>query len=353
MSYASLLFAGGAVAVCGLLRWRKRMALAVRGPRQSPRRGAREGSYVVIRDPSSFETKRRRILAGGADRCFIVTDFDYTMTKFWAPDGESRLATTHKVLEDCDLFGPEYHESARALQLKYYPLEVSPTVSEADKERYMLEWVTQAHDLLVRTGLRRDQLAGVVRQARVELRQGVDDVLRAAYGADIPVLVFSAGVADVLEQVLLHRGLVTNNLTIVGNRMAFDAGGRLVGFEEPCFHGLNKKAKTIRHLPYFDLVATRPNALLLGDNMHDLGMAEGLPCEQLLTVGFLNDHVDERLDKYAAAFDVVVVNDGPMDVVNELLRELVTGGKGAKAGAAGDVALRPRAGAGGGGGGRR
>jgi hypothetical protein len=47
----------------------------------------------------------------------------------------------------------------------------------------------------------------------------------------------------------------------------------------------------------------------MGDNLGDLHMADGLSSkEHILSVGFLNDKVEERIGQYLDGFDVVVLN---------------------------------------------
>ncbi len=59
----------------------------------------------------------------------------------------------------------------------------------------------------------------------------------------MPFLIFSAGIADVIEEVCtqqLHHPL-PSNVHIVSNRMLFADGERLGGFTEPVFHVFNKR----------------------------------------------------------------------------------------------------------------
>jgi hypothetical protein len=57
--------------------------------------------------------------------------------------------------------------------------------------------------------------------------------------------------------------------------------------------------------------------ILMGDNLGDLHMADGLSSkEHILSVGFLNDKVEERMGQYLTGFDVVVLN-GVDDIINE------------------------------------
>jgi hypothetical protein len=61
--------------------------------------------------------------------------------------------------------------------------------------------------------------------------------------ARVPLLIFSAGIADVIEEVCtqqLHHPLPPN-VHIVSNRMLFEDGDALTSFTEPVFHVFNKR----------------------------------------------------------------------------------------------------------------
>jgi hypothetical protein len=49
---------------------------------------------------------------------------------------------------------------------------------------------------------------------------------------------------------------------------------------------------------------------------------EGFEYDHLIKIGFLNDKVEENLEHYKKAFDVVLTGDASMAYVNELLNEV-------------------------------
>ncbi|CAN0003324.1 unnamed protein product [Hapterophycus canaliculatus] len=71
-------------------------------------------------------------------------------------------------------------------------------------------------------------------------------------------------------------------------------------------------------------MSRRRNVLLLGDSLGDLNMAKGVDADETLTVGFLNDKVEERMDAYLEAYDVVILGDGGFDFVLKLLEEVAS-----------------------------
>lgn len=107
-----------------------------------------DGTTVLFKDYSDFERKKRRLIEGGARKLQIVTDFDYTMTKFFT-EGHKRGASCHCLIEDSGFLNSEYRTQAKALFHYYYPLEVSPTLTLEEKIPLMKEWVDKAHELLL------------------------------------------------------------------------------------------------------------------------------------------------------------------------------------------------------------
>lgn len=73
------------------------------------------------------------------------------------------------------------------------------------------------------------------------------------------------------------------------------------------FHVLNKRAASVvGSSPYFHQpdYESRRHVLLLGDNIGDLHMSDGVGFDEIIRVGFLNDRVEQRMEEYKANFDV-------------------------------------------------
>nr|XP_006114372.2 7-methylguanosine phosphate-specific 5'-nucleotidase-like [Pelodiscus sinensis] len=152
------------------------------------------------------------------------------------------------------------------------------------------------------------------------LRDGVDVFFDQLYQSNIPLFIFSAGVGDILEEVLRQAQVFHPNVTVVSNYMDFDDKGVLRQFKEPLIHTFNKNNTVLEGTEPFRQLSRRPNILLLGDSLGDLSMADGVAdVENILTVGFLNDRVDERRGRYRDAYDIVLEKDETLDVVNGIL----------------------------------
>lgn len=142
---------------------------------------------------------------------------------------------------------------------------------------------------------------------------------------NVPLFIFSAGVGDVLEEIIRQANVFYSNINVVSNYMDFDENGVLTRFKGPLIHTYNKNNSVLQGTEYFQELSTRTSIILLGDSMGDLTMADGVPSvENILKIGFLNDKVEERRGKYLGAYDIVLERDETLDVANGILRYILT-----------------------------
>lgn len=59
----------------------------------------------------------------------------------------------------------------------------------------------------------------------------------------------------------------------------------------PIIHILNKNEQAIHETEYFDLIRDRDNVILMGDMIGDSEMAEGVPHNTVLKIGFVYEKV--------------------------------------------------------------
>ncbi|KAH7661661.1 Pyrimidine 5'-nucleotidase eukaryotic protein [Dioscorea alata] len=292
---------------------------------------------IVIGDPESLRKKIDAIRFAGTGKLQVIADFDCTLTRYWI-DGV-RGQSSHGLLRQGN---PEFDEKRKALYEYYHPLEISPTIPITEKAKIMEEWWGKTHGLLVEGGLTFQAIKDSVLDANIAFRDGVLELFEFLEDRGVPLLVFSAGLADIIEEVFrqrLHRTF--KNIKVVSNRMVFDENGQLIGFKGKTIHVLNKNEHALdmaapvhekpgdpNGLDYdFASVKARTNVLLLGDHIGDLGMSDGLNYENRIAVGFLNENVDDSLENYREAFDIVYLNDAPMKGVVQLVSQLCSSPK--------------------------
>ncbi|KAM3598711.1 uncharacterized protein V6R79_021644 [Siganus canaliculatus] len=280
---------------------------------------------VCMRDPQRVHGILQSMLNAGSNTLQVISDFDMTLTRF-AYNGK-RCPTCHNILESSKVITSECKEKLKELLDTYYPIEIDCSRSIEEKLPLMVEWWTKAHELLVQQKIKRDLLAVAVGESEAKLRDGYQLFFDHLHKHCIPLLIFSAGIGDILEEVIRQADVFHPNVKVFSNYMDFNNAGVLTGFKGELIHIYNKREGALLNTGHFQELRTRPNVLLLGDSLGDLTMADGVQdMENILKIGFLNDKVEERKKSYLDSYDIVLVKDETMEVPNAIVLYL-TGSK--------------------------
>ncbi|XP_068092684.1 cytosolic 5'-nucleotidase 3A isoform X2 [Hyperolius riggenbachi] len=277
---------------------------------------------VHIKDPARVEAIICGLIKGGAARLQIITDFDMTLSRF-SHNGK-RCPTCHNVIDNCKYVSDECRKKLYELKDKYYAIEIDPHLTTKEKYPYMVEWYTKSHALLIEQRIQKEKLAEIVRDSDIMLKEGYEMFFDKLHEHSTPVFIFSAGLGDVLEEAIRQAGVYYPNVKVVSNFMDFDANGVIKGFKGELIHVYNKHDGALRRTEYFNHLKDNSNIILLGDSLGDLTMADGVPnVENILKIGYLNDKVEESLEKYMDLYDIVLVKDETLDVANSILQKIM------------------------------
>jgi 5'-nucleotidase len=269
---------------------------------------------IHIKDVQKVTEKLMKMNEKRAEHIHIISDFDMTLTKYWV-DGKRNLST-HGVIEHGTVLSQEAKEKLHGLYATYYPIEISHEITKEDKFKAMTEWWTKAHDIIVGEKVSKDEISKMVSETNIVFRPLLKEFIAMATMRKIPLLVFSAGIADLIKEILLKDpGYWTEDMAIVSNVMKFDENGICVGFEDPLIHVMNKNEAGLPEKVHYEKVVNRDNVILMGDHLGDLQMGDGIRHDVKLTIGFLNNDIDRQLDLYANSFDIVITNDASLEYV--------------------------------------
>ncbi|KAM8825074.1 cytosolic 5'-nucleotidase 3-like [Synchiropus picturatus] len=280
---------------------------------------------VYMKDPKKVGEILESMLKAGSNTLQIISDFDMTLTRF-AYNGK-RCPTCHNILDNSKLISEDCKVKLQELLGTYYPIEIDSSRSVEEKLPLMVEWWTRAHELLVEQKIKKDLLAVAVKESEARLRDGYKLFFDHLCWHSIPLLIFSAGIGDILEEVIRQAGVFHPNVKVFSNYMDFDESGVLKAFKGELIHIYNKREGALLNTGHFQELRTRPNVLLMGDSLGDLNMADGVQdIENILKIGYLNDKVEERRQSYLDSYDIVLVKDETLDIPNAVLLYL-TGNK--------------------------
>ena len=194
-------------------------------------------------------------------------DFDYTMTQYFTPSGHVSTST-HGVFSRSGLLPQSFIQREAYLFEKYFKYEMDPTLSPQDRYKYMEEWWNQAHANLIEHKVSKTLLEKCMepQKATILLRQGCREVIDLLEQNDVPLLIFSAGIGDVIEEFFRRESVQPSDMHILSNRMVMDDDGLVIGFQEPVVHPSNKALLVDRaaHVLHPDRAAF----IVVGDHIH-------------------------------------------------------------------------------------
>ncbi len=208
------------------------------------------------------------------------------------------------------------------MHAQFHSIEHDLTLPADLRKQKVIEWCTMHLNLLIRYGLTKEMIQNVARDG-INMRQGVDAFLTLAKKQNIPLLIFSGGLGDVIEESLREANLLFPALHIISNFFVFDKTGKVTGFDSGIVCSANKSEIEVKNKPYAKEIENRQCVLLLGDFASDVEMTKGIPHEVVLRVGFLNG-MTERLPEFKKLFDVILPDDGDMEYVTKLLETLTS-----------------------------
>ena len=188
----------------------------------------------------------------------------------------------------------------------------------------MIDWWRHSFDLVVSTGITRQNVVDIVRHSHTHLKEGCLWFFYTLERCEVPLLIFSAGLGDMIQEWLVQDCGSFKNIKIVSNFMSFSPETkRITGFQATTIHIFNKNESVLLDTDAESLIKDRPNVILIGDSLGDVDMANGVQSNNILKIGFLNEHVDHLLPKYMDAYDIVTIKDATFNVPNAILRSII------------------------------
>nr|ADD24222.1 Cytosolic 5-nucleotidase III-like protein A [Lepeophtheirus salmonis] len=289
-----------------------------------------KSNNLRFRNIDELNGKLKKMTQDSRESLQVITDFDYTLSKYHDGDGV-RLGSSWFFVENSPLLPLSYREKTKKLHDTYHPIEVDPKLSIEEKIPHMEEWYRKIIILITEYITDEKHFKEAIKDiSKLQLRDGAPEFIRQLYNNHIPLLVFSAGFGEIIKNLLIQRDLLHSEYTKMhSNFLEFDqTSKKIIGVKEPVIHVFNKNGGAyIASTPPKETeeIRKRKNILLLGDSMGDLSMSHGIDGANenestIIKIGFLNHNIDDFIDRYIKEYDVVIIDDQTMNFPLHILR---------------------------------
>ncbi len=189
----------------------------------------------------------------------------------------------------------------------------------------MDEWWRLSHELLIAQKVTKKVFVDGVAEfgQHMFFRSGTDKLLQVVKERQVPFLVLSAGLGDLIDAVVAREGWT--HVHVVSNHLVFDGeNGVATRFQSKNITTFTKNEQALHELhPDWEAeVRGRRNVILVGDSIGDSNMSDGMTHDCVLRIGFLNPGQENSLEEFCEAFDVVLQNDDSFDFLLNLLNDI-------------------------------
>lgn len=245
---------------------------------------------------------------------YVVMDFDETITT-------ADSLNSWSILENPNFINPDLSKEASKLVERYYPIELDYTLDDATKSIYLEEWYYKNMDLLYKFGLTNDILINCVNHSNIKFRSGFKSFLFKLYQKNIPVIILSAGIGNVIIELLKANECLYSNISIISNFIKFD-DNKMLPFNDKIIHTSNKDINVLS-VDFANKIKDKNYILLFGNLIEDLNMVNKKDLSKTISFGFLEKNADENINRYRNSYDVVLTDNSSFDVVRDILNDII------------------------------
>ena len=184
----------------------------------------------------------------------------------------------------------------------------------------MEEWYQKCMDLYYKYNLTKDMLDKSIDNSNLIFRSGAKEFLKKYQEKNVPIIILSAGIGNVIERFLKNNDLYNDNVYIISNFLRFDEKGNMKPFKEKIIQSVNKSIDNKYLKEINEKTKGRKYKSLVGDLIEDEKMVPKSEWDTTLKMAFLDIDMEKNLEKYRKNFDIVFTKgDSNFDNVDKYL----------------------------------
>ena len=236
---------------------------------------------------------------------YVMIDFDRTIT-------EAQSISAWRVLYYSELLGKKFKQKYAEI---HDETELSENESNEAKQKAFEQRFMAYMDLLRDCHFNKDILEKAVEKTDLTLRDGAKEFFREMYKNNIPVIIISSSIKNVIEEYLKQNHAFYDNIHIYANNL--DMNGKkendvtnVTPYNKNEIEFSEELKKNIKDKKYI---------LLLGDIPDDVNMVSKEKLNHTITIGFLEENIESNLERYNKTFDIVLTNNASFKDVLEII----------------------------------
>ena len=193
---------------------------------------------------------------------YLVFDFDRTITR-----GNSE--TSWSIIENSSLIDRGYKLDSRKLYNYYRRIEIDNYISDSAKNMLMEQWTRKQLKLLSKYNMNEELFRQLMLYNKLKFRNGVDTFFKKMNDLNIPIIIVSAGLGNIVFESLKQNNCLYNNVHLISNMLKFE--NNLIEIEGNLVNSTNKNNIPISNNIYNE-IKNKKSIILFGDQISDLSV---------------------------------------------------------------------------------
>ncbi len=133
---------------------------------------------------------------------------------------------------------------------------------------------------------------------------------------NIPVVIISCSLKNVIKEYLEFHNCYYNNIVIYSNYCDIEENGKNDIYKVTP----HSKNEITFSKELNDIIKTKDYAVLFGDIVDDVNMVSKDKLNSTITVGFLDKKIEENLELYKSTFDIVLTDNANFKEIEDIIK---------------------------------
>ena len=302
---------------------------------------------IEINDVQNFSSKLEDFISSyklNNKNLVLVTDFDFTITKRYNYQKNNSLFSSYRFYDEGLIGGDQQKiiEIQNELCNKYMKYETDSSYDKEIREKKVHEFYYKSLDVYINPNFTRNSIGKMLEKLgeKFELRKYTKELIELLIKLDIPIVIVSGGVKEVIIDLLkkciknFENYLNQKKIVIIANDLYFEDGKGCVGHSTDIVYAFNKsnfvKESIKNNFP------EAKNIIVMGDHINDYDSVHDLEINKknIIGVGYVNikpeyigdeskkEIIKKNIDDYKNVYDINFVGDTDFSFMIKILKLL-------------------------------
>lgn len=250
------------------------------------------------------------------ENVYVIADFDWTITQ-WGTN-------TWKTINNSNWVSKEISQITKDLKEYYQPIEENTQISDEQRESMMREWWIKQLNIYSQFELHKQVIIDVIQKNNeIKIRDGIDWMFEICDDLEIPVVILSSWISNIIEELLEKEKINFPQTYIVSNKLTFDEEWLCKTIDEDII--IHMENKNIEQIPQsiISKIWDRNKIILLWDTLWDINMVPKNKDHDTLKIWFLNNNNIELQEAFIKQYDIVIENnESSFDTVGKIIETI-------------------------------